>query len=72
MALHKLAELFAIFVFHVHEFDAVTFGTDIADYGGEVNFAKAGTDLELDGIANGELARRFEICAAETNSPDAG
>ena len=48
MALDEFAELFAVFVFHVHKFDAIAFGTDIADYRGEVDFAEAGANLQLD------------------------
>ena len=52
VALDQFAELFAVFVFHVHEFDAVAFGSDVAHYGSEMNFAKAGANLESDGIAD--------------------
>ncbi len=46
VTLDQFAELFAVFVFHVDEFDAVAFGSDVAHYGSEMNFAKAGANLE--------------------------
>jgi len=52
MPLDKLAELFAVFVFHVDEFDAVSVRADVADDGGEVNLAKARADFQFDGIAD--------------------
>src|SRR5260370_3438546 len=72
MALDQFAELFAIFFFHVYEFNAVAFRTDIADHGGEVDLAQAGANLELDGIANAQLLGRLEIGSAETDGFDAG
>src|SRR6266478_1939165 len=36
-----------------------------------MDFAQAGADLELDGIANAEFLGRFEIRAAETDGLDA-
>src|SRR5258708_35459669 len=67
VALHQFAEFVAIFVFHVHEFDAVAFHTDIADYGREMNFAKAGANLELDGITDVEVLGGLEIRTTETD-----
>src|SRR5258707_15725813 len=67
VALHQFAEFVAVFVFHVHEFDAVAFHTDIADYGREMNFAKAGANLELDGITDVEFLGRLEIRTTETD-----
>src|SRR5260370_37475999 len=72
MALDQFAELFAIFFFHVYEFNAVAFRTDIADHGGEVDLAQAGANLELDGIANAQLLGRLQIGSAETDGFDAG
>src|SRR5260370_7787644 len=72
MALDQFAELFAIFFFHVYEFNAVAFRTDIADHGGEVDLAQAGANLELDGIANAQLLGRLEIGSAEADGFDAG
>ena len=57
VSLHELAELVAVFVFHVHKFDSVAFGTDIADDGSEVDFAQAGADFQSDGIAHIKFAR---------------
>src|ERR1700737_2116701 len=67
VALHQFAEFVAVFIFHVHEFDAVSFQADIADHGREMNFAKAGTNLELDGITDVEFLGRLEIRATETD-----
>jgi len=53
VALDKFAKLFAVFVLHVHELDAVAFGTDVADDGREMNLAEAGADFELNGITDG-------------------
>ena len=51
----------------MHEFDAAAVRADIADYGGEIDLAKTGTDFELDGIADAELARRLQISAAQAD-----
>jgi hypothetical protein len=59
MALDKLAELFAIFVAHVDEFDPATIGADIPDDGGEIDPAQARANLEFNGIANSEFPRRL-------------
>src|SRR6266571_4146815 len=72
VALDELAEFFAIFVAHVHKLDAAAVGADIADDRREIDLAKAGTNLELDGIANAEFSRRFQIGAAQADSPHAG
>ena len=52
MALDELAEFFAVFVAHVHEFDTVAIRTDVANDGCEIDFAKTGADFELDGVAD--------------------
>src|ERR1700730_1509513 len=67
MALDEFAELFAVFVFHVHEFDAVAFGADVANHGSEMDFPQARADFEFDGITDGEFFVRFEISATETD-----
>src|SRR5258707_12322678 len=64
MALDKLAEFFAVFVAHVHEFDAAAVGADVADHGGESDLAETGADLQLDRIADGECSRGLQISAA--------
>src|SRR3974377_1927757 len=69
--LHELAEAFAIFVFHVHEFDAVAVRTDVADDGGGMDFAQAGANLELDGIAWVEAIRGFDERATQRDGLDA-
>src|SRR6516225_9656206 len=68
--LHELAEAFAIFVFHVDEFDAVAVRTDVADNRCGMDFAQARANLELDGIARGEAIRRFNERAAERDGLD--
>jgi hypothetical protein len=52
VALHEFAELFAVLVLHVHKFDAIAFGADIANDGGEVDLAKPSANFQLDGIAD--------------------
>ena len=52
MALDKLAEFFAVFVAHVHEFDAAAIRTDVANNGREADLAETGADFELDRVAN--------------------
>src|SRR5439155_741716 len=60
VALDELAETFAVFVTHVDEFHAGAFLADIANHGGESDFAKAGAHFELDGVAHGKFLRRLE------------
>ena len=67
MALHELAELFAVFVAHMDEFDAAAVRSDVADNGGEIDFAETGADFELDRVTDGQLPRGFQIRAAEAN-----
>ena len=50
--LDELAEAFVVFLCHVDELNAAAVGPNVADDGGEVNFAEAGPDFELDGIAD--------------------
>jgi hypothetical protein len=59
MTLDQLAELFAIFVPHVHEFHAAPVWADIADHGGEIDLAKSGADLQLDRVADTEFPWGF-------------
>ncbi len=54
VALDEFAELFAVFIAHVYEFDAAAVGADVADHGGESDLAETGADLQLDRIADGE------------------
>src|SRR5207245_11225406 len=74
VALDELAEFFAIFVAHMNKFHAVAVGADIADYRREMDLAKAGTNLELDGIANAEVSRRPQVrpAQAEPRQPGEG
>ncbi len=52
----ELAELLAVFVAHVDEFDPVAVGADIANDGGEIDLPETGANLELDGIADSQYA----------------
>lgn len=52
--LDELAKTFAVFIFHVHKFDAVAVRADVADDGREVNLAQARSNFELDGITRAE------------------
>src|SRR6266478_8841926 len=67
VALDELAEFFAVFVAHVHEFDAAAVGADVADHGREIDLAETGAYLELDRIADSELSRGFQIGAAKAD-----
>src|SRR6266478_2480720 len=67
VALDELAEFFAVFVAHVHEFDAAAVGADVADYGGETDLPETGAYLELDRIADSEPSRRLQISAAKAD-----
>src|SRR5437868_15534307 len=71
VALDEFAELAAVFVFHVHELDAIAFGVDIAHDGGEMDFAQAGTNFELDGVADAEFGEGLEISASEVGGSNA-
>src|SRR5258708_158497 len=72
VALDKLAEFFAVFVAHVDKFHAAAVGADIADPRREMDLAKAGTNFELDGIANAEFSRRFQVGTAQADRLYAG
>jgi hypothetical protein len=67
VALDKFAELFAVFVAHVHKFDATAVRADIADHGGEIDLAEASPDFELDRVADAKFARGLEIGAAQAD-----
>ena len=67
MSLNELAEFFAVFVAHVHEFDAAAIRTDVANDGSEVDLAETGSDFELDRVADAELPGRFQISPAQTD-----
>src|SRR6266446_4953113 len=71
VALDQFAEFFTVFVSHVHEFDAIAFGADIADHGREMDFAETGADFQFDGITDVEFRRRLETRATETDGLDA-
>ena len=57
VALDEFAQFFAVFIAHVHEFDATTVGTDVADHGGEIDLAEAGADFQFDRVADAEFPR---------------
>lgn len=65
VALHQLAQLFAIFILHMDKFDSASVWTDVSHYSGEVNFTQTGADFQLDGISDGELVVGFEVCTAQ-------
>src|SRR6266480_4059830 len=67
MTLDEFAELFPVFVPHVNEFHAAPVWADIADHGGEIDLAKSGADLQLDGVADTEFPWGFLIGAAQTD-----
>ena len=71
MFLNEPAEAFVVFFFHVDELDPAAVWADVADDGGEMDFAKAGADFELDGIADAEAIGGFNVGAAEANGFDA-
>jgi hypothetical protein len=41
------AQRFAVFGFHVHEFDAAAFGGDVADHGRRLDGTQTGPNLDL-------------------------
>src|ERR1700739_4864509 len=69
--LDEPAETFVVFFLHVDELDAAAVGADVADDGGEMDFAEAGADFELNGIADAEAIGRFDVGAAEADGFDA-
>jgi hypothetical protein len=48
VTLDEFAKFFAVFVAHMHEFDAASVRADVAHDGGEIDLAKAGTNFKLD------------------------
>src|SRR6266702_4194539 len=71
MFVDEPAEPLVVFFFHVDEFDAAAVWADIANDGGEVDFAEAGANFELDGIADTEAIGGFDVGAAEADGFDA-
>jgi len=71
MFLDEPAETFVVFFVHVDELDAAAIGADIADDRGEMDFAEAGADFELYGIADAEAIGRFDVSTAEADGFDA-
>ena len=71
MLLDELAEAFVVFFFHVDEFDAAAVGADVADNSGEMDFAEAGANFKLDGIADTEAIGGFDVGAAKADGFDA-
>src|SRR2546425_1478495 len=67
MALDELTEFFAVFIAHVHEFDAAAVGADVADHRSEIDFAETGADLQLDRVADSKSSRRLQISAAKAD-----
>src|SRR5437588_1553314 len=67
MALDEFAEFFAVFIAHVHEFDAAAVRSDIADNGGEMDLAETGPNFELDRVADTEFLGGFQIGAAQAD-----
>ena len=67
VTLDEFAEFFAVCIVHVHEFDAAAVRADIADDGGEIDFAEAGVDFKLDRVADAELPGGFQIGAAQAD-----
>ena len=67
VALDELAEFLAVFVLHMDEFDAVAVRTDIANNSREMNFAKPGTNFQLDGITYVQLLWGLEIGATQAD-----
>ena len=65
--LDEPAETFVIFFLHVDELDTAAVGADVADDGGEIDLAKAGTNFKLDGIAHSEFPGGLQIGAAQTD-----
>jgi hypothetical protein len=67
MALDEFAELFAVLVAHVDEFDATAVRSDITYDGGEIDLAETGADFELDRVADTEFPGGFQIGAAQAD-----
>ena len=60
-----------VFFFHVDEFDATAVGADVANDCGEMDFAEAGANFKLDGIADTEAIGGFDVGAAKADGLDA-
>jgi len=71
VALHQLAEFFAVLVFHVYEFYAAAVRTKISHYRGKVNPAQPRADFQLDRISHGEFLRRFQVGPAQADGSHA-
>ena len=69
--LDQPAEAFVIFLIHVDELDTAAVGADVADDGGEMDLAKPGADFKLDGIANTQAIRGFDVGATKADGFDA-
>ena len=66
----QATEAFTVFVFHVHELNAATIRAYVSYHCSEVNFAKAGTDFQLDGITHAQTIWRLEVCPTKTDRSD--
>src|SRR5580700_4132930 len=62
------AQRFAIFGFHVHEFDAAAVGGDVADHGGRLDGTQASANFDLQGIANRHALCGLDERATESDS----
>ena len=71
MLLDEFAEALVVFWCHVDELDTAAVGADVTDDGGEVDLSKAGTNFELEGIADAEAVGRFDEGATEADGFDA-
>src|SRR5260370_18600232 len=67
VTLDEFAEFFAVGIAHVHEFDAAAVRADIADDGGEIDFAETGANFQFDRVADAEFSGGFQIGAAQAN-----
>ncbi len=67
MALDEFAEFLAVFIAHMHEFDAAAVGADGADHGSEIDLAETSSDFKLDGVADGKFPRGLQISAAQAD-----
>ena len=67
ITLHELAQFFAVFVAHVHEFHTSAVRADVPDNGRKIDLAQAGANLKLDRIADIQFPRRFQVGATQAN-----
>ena len=67
VTLDELAEFFAVGIAHMHEFDAAAVRSDIADDGGEIDFAETGANFQFDRVADAEFSGGFQIGAAQAD-----